>query len=414
MSAGHIPEGTHPERPWLSIVGVGADGTQGLSQNAQRAITHAELVLGSPRQLELVQTLIHGESVTWPSPLSQGITRLFERRGRSTCVLASGDPFFYGIGSTLAPQLRPGEFVCYPTPSSVSLAAARLGWALQDTEVVSLHGRDLHGVIRHLQPGRRLLLLSWNGRTPGELAEFLSARGFGPSILTVFEDLGGPRERRRSSAAEPFALTDVGDLNLIALEPRPGPRAFSLPCRTALPDAAFEHDGQLTKREIRSVTLSALEPHPGAYLWDVGAGSGSIGIEWMLSHPACRATAIEQDRARFERIVRNARALGAPELEVIHAAAPGGLTELSPPDAIFVGGGALERGLLEHCLEVLHAGGRLVVNAVSIETEARLLALHATHGGELFRLSIERAQPLGDLMCFRPALPVVQWRFTKP
>lgn len=395
-------------------MGLGADGAGGLTENARRAIGNAEWVLGSARQLELVRALIHGESVTWPSPLSQGITRLFERRGQSTCVLGSGDPFLYGIGSTLAPQLLPGEFVCYPAPSSLSLAAARLGWALQDTAIVSLHGRELHNVIRYLQPGRRLLILSWDGRTPAELAVLLSARGFGPSILTVFEELGGPNERRRSSAANAFAMDAVGTLNLIALEPRPTPGTFCLPCRASLPDAAFEHDGQLTKREIRSVTLSALEPHPGGHLWDVGAGSGSIGIEWMLSHPACRATAIEQDRARFERILRNARALGVPELQIIHAAAPAGLTELPPPDAIFVGGGALEPGLFEHCLGVLRPGGRLVANAVSIETEARLVALHAAHAGELFRLSIAEAAPLGQLTCFRPALTVVQWRFTKP
>ncbi|MEY4576656.1 MAG: precorrin-6y C5,15-methyltransferase (decarboxylating) subunit CbiE, partial [Pseudomonadota bacterium] len=329
-----------PSTPWLAIVGVNADGLAGLSETARAAIARAEVVVGSQRQLALVQTLVRGESWSWPTPLAQGIARLWTRRGRPTCVIASGDPFFYGIGATLAPELTREEFVCFPAPSSVSLAAARLGWPLQDTQLVSLHGRALHAIIPHLTPGRRVLALSWDQRTPPELAALLTQRGFGPSRLHVLEELGGPAERVRSALANAStwpAWTDIAALNLVAIEVVAETHAFSLPCRASLPDSAFEHDGQLTKQDIRALTLSALAPRPGACLWDIGAGSGSIAIEWLLSHPACSAHAVEQDPVRCERIRRNATALGVPRLELVQAQAPQGLAALPAPDAIFIG-----------------------------------------------------------------------------
>ncbi|MDB4975220.1 MAG: precorrin-6y methyltransferase [Myxococcaceae bacterium] len=400
--------------PWLSIVGLGVDGVAGLPLASQRAIQQAELVVGAPRQLALVESLICGQTLRWPSPLSEGILQVLARRGQPTCVLGSGDPFFYGIGATLAPSLSRGEFVCYPLPSSLSLAAARLGWPLQDTEIVSLHGRDLHAVIRYLQPGRRVLSLSWDRQTPGQLAALLCARGFGQSTLHVLEALGGPSEAVRTRRADSFDLTDIDDLNLVGLELCASPGALVIPCRGSLPDEAFEHDGQLTKQDVRAITLSALSPRPGALLWDVGAGAGSIGIEWTLAHPACRAIAIERERPRCERIERNARALGAPTLQVIEAAAPGGLEALPTPDAVFIGGGAGDPALFAACWARLRAGGRLVVNSVSLETEALLVSLHALHGGELRRLSIDSAVPLGSMRGWRPAMPVVQWRVSKP
>ncbi len=400
--------------PWLYIVGVGADGAPGLSPPAARAIREAELVIGSERQLTLVRPLLHGDTLSWPAPLSLGITRLLERRGRPTCVLASGDPFFFGIGASLAPHLERGEFVCHPAPSSLSLAASRLGWPLQDTEIVSLHGRDLEGVIRYLAPGRRLLALSWDRTTPAELARLLVARGFGPSRLTVLEALGGSDERWRSCRADAFELEGIIDLNLVALKLEAEPSAFVLPCRASLPDSAFENDGQLTKQDVRAVTLSALSPRPGARLWDVGAGAGSIAIEWLLCHPSCQAIAIERDATRCERIRKNARTLGVPALRVVEAAAPAGLAGLPVPDAVFVGGGAGDPALLEQCWAALPTGGRLVINAVSLETEACLLGAYAKRGGELRRIAIESAVPLGKLHGWRPAMPVVQWRITKP
>jgi precorrin-6Y C5,15-methyltransferase (decarboxylating) len=398
----------------MSIVGIGTDGADGLSNAARTAIQRAELVAGSQRQVALVRSLVSGDVLIWPSPLAEGVAKVMARRGRSTCILASGDPFFYGIGATLAPQLTAGEFTCYPVPSSISLAAARLGWPLQDTEVVSLHGRDLHEILRYLQPGRHVIALSWDHRTPRELALLLSARGFGRSQLHVLEALGGPEERVRNSTASEFALGDVADLNLVALELVADEDATILPCRASLPDSALENDGQLTKQDVRAITLSALAPRAGELLWDVGAGAGSIGIEWMLSHPACRAIAIEENPERCARIRRNASALGAPRLEVIEGSAPEALGSLTKPNAIFIGGGASEPGVIQSCWNALPIGGRLVVNAVALETQTLLIQQHAARGGDLRRIAIESAVPLGSMHGFRPAMPIVQWRITKP
>jgi precorrin-6Y C5,15-methyltransferase (decarboxylating) len=399
--------------PWLSIVGIGADGERGLGAAARRCISEAELVFGSTRQFELVRGLLHGAALAWPSPFAEGVARVLARRGQSTCVLASGDPFFYGVGATLAPHLTRGEFVCHPAPSAISLAAARLGWPLQDTDVVSLHGRDLHELVRYLAPGRRVLALSWNGQTPAQVAGLLVARGYGASRMFVLEALGGPEERIRGATAQDLEIADVRDLNVVAIALAAEPRAFTRPCRGSLPDTAFENDGQLTKRDVRALTLSALAPFAGASLWDIGAGSGSIAIEWMLAHPACHAIAIERDAARCARIQRNARQLGVPSLDVLRAEAPAGLDTLARPDAIFVGGGASDPAVLEACWAALPVGGRLVVNAVALETQARLLEAHARRGGELCRVSIETAAPLGDMTTLRPALAVLQWRIDK-
>jgi len=399
-------------RPWLTLVGVGAEGVAGLSARAQAAILEAELVVGSERQLELVRPLLRRETWLWPTPFALGITRLLERRGQPTCVLASGDPYFFGVGATLAPHLPRTELTCHPAPSSLSLAAARLGWALQELEVVSLHGRELGEVLRYLQPGRRILALSWNRDTPAELGRLLSERGFGSSRLSVLEALGGPEERIRSHRASEAPPPDISDLNLVAIEVEAEAGALLLGCRGSLPDSAFEHDGQLTKQDIRALTLSALQPRPGARLWDVGAGAGSIAIEWLLSHRACSAIAVERDAERCERIRRNAKRLGTPALELAHGAAPEALAGLARPDAIFIGGGA-NPSVLDVCWNALLPGGRLVVNAVALETEALLLRAYAERGGELRRLSIESAAPLGTLTGWRPALPVVQWRIDK-
>jgi precorrin-6Y C5,15-methyltransferase (decarboxylating) len=396
---------------WLSIVGLGADGAAALSEAARRAVQSAECVFGSARQLALITALSPRATVPWPSPFS--VQPVLARRGRPTCVLASGDPFFHGVGSTLAPALVPGEFVCFPAPSSLSLAAARLGWPLTDLEIVSLHGRELVRIVPALQPGRRVLALSWDRRTPPLLAELLRQRGFGGSRLYVLEELGSPHERVRSARARDFSLDDVRDLNLIGLELEADPGAFHLPLRGSLPDSAFEHDGQLTKQDIRAITMTALAPRAGALLWDVGAGAGSIGIEWLLAHPACRAIAVERDAARCARIARNAHSLGVPRLAIEHAEAPAGLAALPAPDAIFIGGGVGNAAIFERCLAALAPGGRLVMNAVSLESEATLIRWFGQHGGELRRFSVEKAEPLGSMTGWRPARPVTQWRLTK-
>jgi precorrin-6Y C5,15-methyltransferase (decarboxylating) len=402
-----------PSTNWLTFVGVGAAGSASLTEPARAALSAASFVIGSARQLALVAPLLRGEQLCWPSPFSEGIALLLARRGKPTCVLASGDPFYYGVGATLAPQLSRDEYVCFSAPSSISLAAAELGWALQDVDVVSLHGRALTRIVPALQPHKRLFALSWDGKTPGALALLLKERGFGDARMFVLEELGGPKQRVRSARAEERAFDDVADLNLVALELGPSLGASFIPSRMSLPDSAFEHDGQLTKQDVRAVTLSALLPRAHARLWDVGAGAGSISIEWLLAHDSASAIAIERDAARAARIAHNASALGVPRLSVVQAQAPAGLTGLPTPDAIFVGGGVGDAAIFAACLAALRPGGRLVMNAVSLESEAQLIRWHGEHGGDLRRLAIDKAAPLGSVTGWRRAMPVTQWRLTK-
>jgi precorrin-6Y C5,15-methyltransferase (decarboxylating) len=328
-------------------------------------------------------------------------------------VLASGDPFFFGVGSLLAERLDRGEFRCLPAPSSFSLAAARLGWPLQACRLLSLHGRDLRLIIPHLQPQARLLALSWDETTPAQLAALLVARGCGGSRLHIFEALGGPRERHRESVAAAFEETGLDPLNIVAIEVVPGEGARLLPLGTGLDDCFFETDGQLTRHEVRACVLSALAPFRGAQLWDVGAGSGSVAIEWMLLDPSNRAIAIEARADRAARIARNAGALGVPNLDIVQGSAPEALSGLAPPDSIFIGGGASD-AVIAACRQALKPGGRLVVNAVTIETEARLTAHFTETGGSLTRLSVAEADPIGRFHGWRPAMPITQWIFRKP
>jgi precorrin-6Y C5,15-methyltransferase (decarboxylating) len=403
-----------PASAWLSIVGLGADGVDGLSTKARATLARAQLVFGSERQLQLVRALLTGEARVWPSPFAEGLATLLARRGQATCVLASGDPFFFGVGATLAPHLSRSEFECHPAPSSMSLAAARLGWALQDVDIVSLHGRALHAIVRFLQAKRRIFALSWDRDTPKQLAELLVARGFGPSRMHVLEELAGPHERVRSGLACELDLADVADLNLVALELEASCDAHPITLRASLSDETFVNDGQLTKQDVRAITLSALMPEPHALLWDVGAGAGSISIEWSLAHPSCRALAIESEPARCERIRANALNLGILTLDVIETRAPEGLSNLPRPQAVFIGGGARDERVFEACWQALAPGGRLVINSVSLESEQILLSLYAKYGGTLKRIAIETAAPLGGVTSFRPALAVVQWRVVKP
>ncbi|MFZ5930427.1 MAG: precorrin-6y C5,15-methyltransferase (decarboxylating) subunit CbiE [Pseudomonadota bacterium] len=410
---GPVPSDNIQER-WLSIVGIGEDGADGLTAQARMLISGASLVIGSTRQLALAADFIRHEKLDWPSPLLEAIPALLARRGEATCVLASGDPFYYGIGATLSAHLHPSEFICVPAPSSLSLAAAKLGWPLHELATVSLHGRAIENIIPHLQPGTRILVLSWDGRTPQQLAELLDARGFGQSALHILEALGGPHERLRRSTARGFNLNAIDPLNIVGIEVVAEPVARIIPLAAGLPDCAFESDGQLTKREIRAATLSALSPRAGELLWDVGAGSGSIAIEWMLCHASLRAIAIEERAERSACIQRNAMALGTPLLKIVEAEAPGALHDLPQPDAVFIGGGANDPGVFECCWAALKPGGRLVINAVSLETEARLLQWYAALGGELRRLSVERADALGGMTGWRPAMTVTQWSIVKP
>ena len=399
--------------PWLSIVGIGEDGLDGLSPAARRCIERAELVVGGARHLALAEGVGAGQRMAWPSPLTDAIPRLLEWKGRPVCVLASGDPFLYGVGVTLAAHVPAEEMICLPAPSAFSLAAARLGWPLQECALVSLHGRAFERIVPQLQPGARILALSWDGTTPGRLASFLTGRRMGRSRLVVLEAMGGTRERVTAAAAETFALAEVDPLNLVALEIVAERDAPVLSLAAGLPDVWFENDGQITKREIRAMTLSALAPRQGQLLWDVGAGSGSVGIEWMLRHPAMRAIAVETRPDRAARIHRNALALGAPGLEIREGEAPAALAGLPTPDAVFIGGGATDPAVLDAAWAALPEGGRFVVNAVTLETQAELMRRHAVLGGDLVSVQIARADAVGPFHGWRPAMPVVQWAITK-
>ena len=399
--------------PWLTIVGIGEDGRDGLSPAATRAIAQASLVVGGRRHLALAAPL-EAETMAWPSPLHGAIPRILARRGDPVCVLASGDPFFYGVGNLLVGAVPPEEILSLPAPSSPSLAANRLGWPLQEGRVVSLHGRHLERVIPHLQPRARILCLTWDEATPGKLAALLVARGLGGSRLHVLEALGGPRERVRGWRAEAFDGAGIDPLNIVALEIEAGPEARILPIAPGLPDDMFEHDGQITKRELRAAALSALRPFPGAYLWDVGAGSGSVAIEWALLDAANRASAIEARPERAARILHNASTFGVlASIDIVAGRAPEALDGLPRPDAVFIGGGGTDGRLIALGLDALPVGGRLVVHAVTIETQSHLVELFRTKGGELTSLSVARAEPLGRFHGWRPALPITQWAVTK-
>jgi precorrin-6B C5,15-methyltransferase / cobalt-precorrin-6B C5,C15-methyltransferase len=400
---------------WLSIVGIGEDGVDGLSAAARGLISTAEIVFGGKRHLGLAAPFIRGAARPWPSPFDGAAAEVMHHRGRPICVLASGDPFHYGVGATLAQRIDAREMIVMPAPSAFSLAAARLGWSLAHTALLSVHGRNLDLVRPHLQPGARILTLTSDGDGPAALAQLLTQSGFGASRLTVLEALAGPRERVRTATAAEFDLGAVDALNTVAIEVEAAADARVIARSAGLGDHLFEYDGQITKREVRAVTLSSLAPRRGELLWDIGAGAGSVAIEWMLADPLfMRAIAIEQRADRAARIHRNAAAFGVPALDVVQGLAPAALAGLPQPDAVFIGGGGSEAGVLDAALAALHPDGRLVVNAVTLETEALLIARHAALGGEMIRIAISRAGAVGEKTAWRPAMPVTQWLWTKP
>ncbi|KQW52772.1 hypothetical protein ASC77_00150 [Nocardioides sp. Root1257] len=399
---------TDAPQPLITVIGVGADG---LSELALDRVARAEVVLGGARHLAMVPTSATAVRVAWPSPLRAALPALLdEHAGRDVVALASGDPLVSGIATTLIDLLGEGAVRVEPAVSSVALARARMGWSAETSTVVTVVGRDLHAVLRELAPGWRVLVLSSDADTPAALAGLLVEQGYGDSALTVLGDLGGAEESR----AEATAATWTGPapaLHVVALDLR-GPLVGSWVA--GLPDDAFEHDGQLTKRDLRASALARLAPQPGQLLWDVGAGAGSVGIEWLRAHPTCRALAVEADQERAGRIGRNAARLGVPRLQVVHGRAPDALADLPAPDAVFIGGGATASGVLDLCRERLRPGGRLVVHGVTLETEALLAAAYAEHGGELTRLAIEQAAPIGSFTGWSPARTVTQWSWSRP
>jgi precorrin-6Y C5,15-methyltransferase (decarboxylating) len=397
---------------WLSLIGIGEDGIAALSPAARMMLAQAHLVVGGGRHLALAGPLA-AETMIWPSPLASAIPKILARRGSPVCVLASGDPFFYGVGTLLSAHVGPQEMQCFPAPSAFSLAAARLNWSLQDCCLMSLHGREFERIIPALQPHAKILCLSWDATTPPRLGKLLCERGLGQSRIVVLESMGGPRERTRATTAEAFRMEGIDPLNIVALEIAATAQSHILTVASGLADSWFETDGQLTKREVRAVTLSSLAPRRGELLWDVGAGSGSIAIEWLICDGANRAIAIETRADRASMIRRNAENLGVPHIEIITGTAPEAFANLPRPQAIFVGGGGSKAILLDAAYAALAPGGRLVVNAVTLETEAELARRFKAQGGELLRIEISRGKTLGSFQAWRPARPVTQWSVTK-
>jgi precorrin-6Y C5,15-methyltransferase (decarboxylating) len=396
------------------VVGIGADGWEGLSPAARRGIEAADVLRGSARQLDLVPPAVGAERVPWPSPMAPALAGLPDTHpGRRVVVLASGDPMLSGVGTSLVRLLGPDAVEVIPHPSSVTLACARLGWAVEDTAVVPLVGRPTALLLPHVTPGRRVLVLGSDGGTPAEVARLLVERGYGASRLTALVQLGGAGERRFEGAAAGWPHAQTDPLVVTAVEVVADPGTVPLPTVPGLPDDAYAHDGQLTKRDVRGVTLARLVPLPGQLLWDVGAGAGSIGIEWMRVHPSCRAIAVESHPARVRRIAQNAFDLGVPGLEIVEGRAPEALRDLPRPDAVFVGGGATTPLLLDACWEALAPGGRLVVNAVTVQSEAVLADWHGRCGGSLTRLSVASAEPVGGFTGWKPAMPVTIWSATR-
>ncbi len=398
----------------MTVVGIGADGWNGLNEVSRGVISSADVVLGGERHLALLPDVEHDQTrQTWPSPLRAGLPDLLAAHtGRSVVALASGDPLVSGIATTLVEVLGAGSVEVLPSLSSVALARARMRWSDESTEVITLVGRDVRTVVRALAPGLRLLVLSSDGSTPGAVAALLAEAGYGASTLSVLADLGAAEESRRDGLAASWGAEPSPALNVMAIElVSSGARVLGL--AAGLPDDAFDHDGQITKRDVRASALARLAPTPGQLLWDVGAGAGSVAVEWMRAHPTCRAVAIEQRTERADRIGRNAATHGVPGLQIAIGHAPAALADLPTPDAIFVGGGATEPGLIDACWQALAPDGRLVVHGVTLQTEALLGHRFGELGGELTRLHVEHAAPIGSFTGWTPSRAITQWSVVK-
>lgn len=394
---------------WLSIIGIGEDGLQGLSAIARSLIAQAEVIIGGDRHLAMLPNDDAREKIPWASPFSASITEILRRRGQPICILASGDPMCYGVGVTLTRHIPIAEITLIPAPSAFSLACARLGWSLTEVDTLSLCGRPATLLHSYIYPRAKLLILSEGKETPKIVAEILKSWGYGDSKIIVLERMGSIHERIIESTATSWSETDIVALNTIAVDCIADFGVISLPRIPGLPDNAYHHDGQLTKREVRAITLSTLAPMPGELLWDVGAGCGSISIEWMRSHPRCQAIAIEQNGSRLKYIADNSVALGTPNLQIIAGKSPSALKDLPIPDAIFIGGGVTASGLFDICWQALRPGGRFVANVVTIDGEQTLFQWYEKVGGSFTRLAIQKAEPIGKFLGWRAMAPVTQW-----
>ena len=393
---------------WLSIIGIGEDGLDGLTPAAKTLLDTAKILIGGERHLAMVPD-DGRERRAWPSPIRTLIPEIEALRGQRVCVLATGDPMHFGVGTTLLRGIPASEVTIVPGRSALTMVTARLGWTRHETDCLTLHGRPLELLHAYLYPGAKLLVLTDDGAAPKAIADLLTERGYGPSQLTVLERMDGASESRIDGTAATWTTDQTDDFNTVAIDCTAEPNAAHLTRTPGLPDDAFEHDGQLTKQEVRAITLSALAPAPGTMLWDVGAGCGSIAIEWMRQHPRNSAVAIEHNADRLQLIANNASALGAPRMQIISGKAPDALAGLEPPDAVFIGGGITTGGLIERCWNELKPGGRLVANVVTTEGERILSNWRENYGGDLRRISIERAEPVGRLTGWRPAMTVTQY-----
>lgn len=396
--------------PWLHIVGIGEDGLDGLTPATRAVVEAAEVILGGDRHHNLVANP-NAKRLAWPSPFDAMIETILGLRGQRAVVLVTGDPLWFSVGARIGRAIDPSEITYHPQLSAFQLAAARMGWSLADVETLTVHGRPVEQMIAFIQPDAKLLVLTTGAQTPGQIAKFLSERGFGASKLTVLAAMGGEREARFDGTAATWAH-EVPAFNTLAVECIAAPDAALLPRVPGLDDALFQSDGTMTKQEVRAATLAKLMPMRGALLWDIGCGSGSVAIEWMRAARYARAIGIEPRADRRAMAGANAMALGAPKLEVVEGTAPEALAGLEAPDAVFIGGGLTEEAF-GACWQALRPLGRLVANAVTLESEVVLNALHAKHGGDLVRLQVHRAEPVGRLTGWRSAMPVTQWSLVK-
>lgn len=395
---------------WLHIVGIGEDGFDGLTPATRAVVEAAEVIIGGERHHALAAN-ISAERLAWPSPFNAMVETIEGLRGKRAVVLVTGDPLWFSVGARIGRAMDPAEIVYHPQLSAFQLAAARMGRSLADIETLTVHGRPVEQMIAFIQPDVRLLVLTTGAETPAQIAKFLSERGFGKSKMTVLAAMGGKDEARFDGTADAWQH-EVPAFNTLAVECIAAPDAALLPRVPGLADALFQSDGTMTKQEIRAATLAKLMPMRGALLWDIGCGSGSVAIEWMRAARYARAIGIEPRADRRAMAGANAMALGAPKLELVDGMVPDALGGLPAPDAIFIGGG-LSRPTFDAAWAALRPLGRLVANAVTLESEAELMALHAEFGGELVRISVCRAEPVGRLTGWRPSMPVTQWSLVK-
>ena len=396
--------------PWLHVVGIGEDGLDGLTPVTRAVVEAAEVIVGGDRHHDLSGT-VAAERIAWPSPFDAMIDVIRSLKGRRAVILVTGDPLWFSVGARIGRAIDPAEIVYHPQLSAFQLAAARMGWSLADAETLTVHGRPVEQMIAFIQPDQRLLILTTGAETPAKIAAFLTARGFGRSPITVLAAMGGDRERRFDGLAENWSH-EVPAFNTLAVECVADPDAALLPRVPGLPDDLFQSDGTMTKSEVRAVTVARLMPMRGALLWDIGTGCGSVAVEWMRAARYARAVGIEPRADRRAMAAANALALGTPRLELIDGKAPAALAGLDAPDAVFIGGG-LDRLVFEAAWDALRPLGRLVANAVTLESEAALIGLHREFGGDLVKIGVERARPVGRLTGLQPNMTVTQWSLVK-